>query len=110
MPDFANFTVHFISSPMDAFFYIRFTVFQISPFGRLTTVKNFFLNSGLRDVISFLQLPQFYSNRGHGPVDIIGGYLVSAILGARGFALTGLLRQDKVVNDIFGWTKGKICH
>ena len=95
---------------MDAFFYIRFTVFQITLFGGLTTVRNYYQNSGLRDVISFLELPQFYSNRGHGPADIIGGYPVSVILGARGFALKGLLRQEKVVNDIFGWTKGNICH
>ena len=110
MPDFANFTVHFIKSPMNVFFHIRYTVFQITPFGRLTTVKNFFQNSGLRDVISFLQLPQLYSNRGYGPADIIGGYLVSVILGAGGLALTGLLQYEKVVSEIFGWTKGKICH
>ncbi|MFZ4522406.1 MAG: hypothetical protein ACOYNC_11915 [Bacteroidales bacterium] len=95
---------------MDAFFYIRYTVFQITPFGRLTTVKNFFQNSGLRDVISFLQLPQFYSNRGYGPADIIGSYLVRVILGAGGLALTGLSRHKKVVSEIFGWMKGKICH
>ena len=95
---------------MDAFFYIRYTVFQIRPFGRLTTVKNFFQNSGIRDMISFLQLPQLYSNRGDGPADITGGYLFSVILGADGLALTGLLRHEKVVSEIFGWMKGKICH
>ena len=91
---------------MDADFDIRYTDHPITPFGGLTTVKNFYQNSGLQDVISSLPLPQPGSNRGYDPVDIIEGFLVSVILGARRLAHAGLLRHDKVVSEMFGWTKG----
>lgn len=91
---------------MDAKFDIRYTNKPITPFGGLTTVKNFYQNSGLQNVISSLSLPQPGSNRGYNPVDIIEGFLISVILGARRLAHAGLLRHDKVVSDMFGWSKG----
>ena len=91
---------------MDADFDIRYTDRPITPFGGLTTVKNFYQNSGLQDVITSLPLPQPGSNRGYDPVDIIEGFLVSVILGARRLAHAGLLRHDRVVSEMFGWTKG----
>ena len=91
---------------MDADFDIRDTDRPITPFGGLTTLKNFYQNSGLQDVISYLPLPQPGSNRGYSPVDIIEGFLVSVILGARRLTHTGLLRHDKVVSEMFGWSKG----
>ena len=91
---------------MDADFDIRYTDRPITPFGGLTTVKKFYQNSGLQDVISSLPLPQPGSNRGYDPVDIIEGFLVSVILGARRLAHAGLLRHDKVVSEMFGWNKG----
>ncbi|MDP4280876.1 MAG: IS1380 family transposase [Bacteroidota bacterium] len=91
---------------MDADFDIRYTDRPITPFGGLTTVTNFYQNSGLQDVISSLPLPQPGSNRGYDPVDIIEGFLVSVILGARRLAHAGLLRHDKVVSEMFGWSKG----
>jgi hypothetical protein len=53
---------------MDADFDIRYTDRPIMPFGGLTTVYNFYQNSGLQDVISSLPLPQPGSNRGYDPV------------------------------------------
>ena len=79
---------------MDAEFDIRYTDRPITPFGGLTTVKNFYQNSGLQDVISSLPLSQPVSNRGYDPVDTIEGFLVSVILGARRLAHAGLLRHD----------------
>ena len=91
---------------MDANFDIRYTDRPITPFGGLTTVKNFYHNSGLKDVIKSLSLPQPGSNRGYDPVDLIEGFLISVILGARRLAHAGLLRHDKVVSEMFGWSKG----
>ena len=91
---------------MDANIDIRYTNRPITPFGGLTTVKNFYQNSGLQDIISSLPLPQPGSNRGYDPVDIVEGFLISVILGARRLAHSGLLRHDKVVSEMFGWTKG----
>lgn len=91
---------------MDTDFDIRYTDRPITPFGGLTTVKNFYHKSGLQDVISSLPLPQPGSNRGYDPVDIIEGFLISVILGARRLAHAGLLRHDRVVSEMFGWRKG----
>ncbi len=91
---------------MDDKLNIRYTDRPITPFGGLATVKNFYQNSGLQDVISSLPLPQPGSNRGYDPVDIVEGFLISVILGARRLAHAGLLRHDKVVSEMFGWTKG----
>jgi hypothetical protein len=91
---------------MDDKFDIRYTDRPITPFGGLTTVKNFYQNSGLQDVISSLPLPQPGSNRGYDPVDIVEGFLISVILGARRLTHSGLLRHDKVVSEMFSWTKG----
>jgi len=94
---------------MDADFDIRYTDRPIMPFGGLTTVKNFYQNSGLQDVISSLPLPMPGSNRGYDPVDIIEGFLVSVILGARRLAHAGLLRHDKVVSEMFGYSLEDAC-
>lgn len=91
---------------MDDKFDIRYTDRPITPFGGLTIVKDFYQKSGLKEVITALPLPQPGSNRGYDPVDIIEGFLVSVILGARRLAHSGLLRHDKVVSEMFGWSKG----
>lgn len=91
---------------MDEKFDIRYTDRPITPYGGLTTVKDFYQNSGLQEVISGLPLPQPGSNRGYDPVDVIEGFLISVILGARRLAHSGLLRHDKVVSEMFGWSKG----
>jgi len=91
---------------MDEKMDIRYTTRPITPFGGLTTVKSFYKQCGLQDVLKGLPLPQPGSNRGYDPVDIIEGFMVSVILGARRLAHAGLLRHDKVVSEIFGWHKG----
>jgi len=61
---------------MDAGFDIRYTDGSITPFGGIKTVKTFYQNSSLQDVISSLPLPQPGTNRGYDPMDIIEGFLV----------------------------------
>lgn len=91
---------------MDDTFDIRYTDKPITPFGGLTTVKRFYQRSGLQQAISSLPLPQPGSNRGYDPTDIIEGFLVSVLLGARRLAHSGLLRHDKVISEMFEWNKG----
>jgi hypothetical protein len=91
---------------MDENFDVRYTTRPITPFGGLTTVKRFYQQCGLQEVLSGLPLPQPGSNRGYDPVDIIEGFMVSVILGARRLTHSGLLRHDKVVSEMFGWNKG----
>jgi len=85
---------------------IKYTEKSITPFGGLTTVHKFYQNSGLQEVISKLPLPQPGSNRGYQAQDLVEGFLISVILGARRLAHSGLLRHDNVISNLFGWNKG----
>ena len=85
---------------------IRYTEKSITPYGGLTTVQQFYQNSGLQSVIRELNLPEPGSNRGYDSLDLVEGFLVSVILGARRFAHSGLLRHDDVIKKLFEWKKG----
>jgi hypothetical protein len=85
---------------------IRYTEKPITPYGGLTTVQQFYERSGLQSAIRELKLPEPGSNRGYDPVDLIEGFMVSVILGARRLAHSGLLRNDEVIKELFGWKKG----
>lgn len=91
---------------MDERLDIRYTNKPITPFGGLTTVKSLYQRSGFKGAIEALPLPKPGSNRGFDPVDLIEGFMISVILGARRLAHAGLLRHDRVVSEMFGWTKG----
>lgn len=84
----------------------RYTDKPITPYGGLTTVQQFYQRSGLQEAIKRLDLPAPGSNRGYDPVDLIEGFMVSVILGARRLIHSGLLRHDDVIKELFGWTKG----
>jgi hypothetical protein len=53
-----------------------------------------------------LNLPILGSNQGYVSVDLAEGFMVSTILGVTRLAHSGILRNDKVVQRIFGWKKG----
>lgn len=91
---------------MDAPFDIKYTDKPITPFGGLTTVHKFYQKSGLQEAIAQLPLPQPGSNRGFKSQDLVEGFMVSVILGARRLTHSGLLRHDKVISELFGWEKG----
>lgn len=85
---------------------ITYTDKPITPYGGLTTVQRFYEKSGLKEQINDLPLPQPGSNRGYDPVDLVEGFLVSVLLGARRLSHSGLLNYDTVVGEIFRWRKG----
>lgn len=79
---------------------------KVTPWGGLRLIQEFYERCGLREQIHSLDLPEPGSNRGYSPYDIIEGFMVSVILGAKRFAHSGTLRHDDVVREIFGWKKG----
>jgi len=85
---------------------ITYTNKPITPYGGLTTVQRFYEKSGLKEQIRDLSLPQPGSNRGYNPVDLVEGFLVSVLLGARRLSHSGLLSHDTVVGEIFSWRNG----
>lgn len=81
---------------------------DVSPWGGLRLVEEVYRKSGLPEYLEYQcpDLPEPGSNRGYPTRDLIEGFMVSVILGARRLAHTGTLRYDRVVQRIFGWKKG----
>ena len=88
-----------------------FTDKQVSPWGGLRLIEETYRRSGLKEFLSKedLDLPIRGSNRGYDSVDLAEGFMVSTILGATRLAHSGTLRNDKVIQRIFGWKKGMGC-
>lgn len=84
----------------------EYTDKKLSPWGGIRLVHELYQRSGLRQKILELELKPPGSNRGYAPCDLVEGFMVSVILGARRLAHSGLLRQDEVIREIFGWSRG----
>jgi hypothetical protein len=78
---------------------------SVSPWGGMRIVKELIDRIGLEEKLQQLPLPQPGSNRGHNPVSLIMGFLVSIWIGGNRFAHCALLRQDEVLRNIFGWKR-----
>ena len=63
----------------------EFTDKEVSPWGGLRFIEEIYRKSGLKDFLENQcpDLPIPGSNRGYSPVDLIEGFMVSVILGAR---------------------------
>ena len=86
----------------------EFTEKDVSPWGGLRYIEEVYRKSGLKDFIEneCPDLPVPGSNRGYSSIDLIEGFMVSVILGAKRLAHSGTLRYDKVVQHIFDWQRG----
>ena len=86
----------------------EFTDKEVSPWGGLRLIEETYRRSGLRQYLDddCCGLPNPGSNRGYSTVDLIEGFLVSIILGAKRLSHSGTLRHDKVIGRIFSWQKG----
>lgn len=84
----------------------EFTQRKISPWGGIKYFHKTYVTSGTKSFLSSLDLPQPGSNRGYDPVELVEGFMTSVILGARRLEHSGMIRTDKVIEEIFGWTKG----
>jgi hypothetical protein len=84
-----------------------FTNRKVSPWGGVKFFQQTYERCGLRDfLLAVDELPRPGSNRGYDPVDLIEGFMTSAVLGARRMAHSGMLRTDEVIREIFNWKKG----
>ena len=83
-----------------------FTHRQVSPWGGIKFFQQTYERSGLKEVLLCSPLPKPGSNRGYEAVDLIEGFMTSAVLGAKRMAHSGMLRTDEVIREIFGWRKG----
>jgi len=78
---------------------------SVSPWSGMRIVKELIDRIGLENKLQQLPLPQPGSNRGHNPVSLIMGFLVSIWIGRNRFAHSASLRQDEVLRSIFGWKR-----
>ncbi len=82
---------------------------SVSPWGGLRLIKETYRRSGLKGQIeqiseNYLPLPASY--RGYSPVDLIEGFIISILLGAKRLSHPGTLRNDHVTQRMFSWQKG----
>lgn len=84
----------------------EYTSRNISPWGGIKLFQQTYKHSGMRDDLLAVELPQGKSNSAHKAVDLMEGFLVGTVLGARRTVHVGMLRTDEVVREIFGWKRG----
>lgn len=84
----------------------EFTNRKVSPWGGLKFFQQTYGRSGMRQDLLGADLPEGGSNRAYRAIDLIEGFMVSAVLGSKRMAHTGMLRTDDVVREIFGWEDG----
>ena len=82
---------------------IEYSDKQVTPFGGMGLMKRFIDRTGIRDFMRGLDLPHPQSNRGYGPMHIIGSFWLGIWTGANRYIHCDWLRYDKALQKIFGW-------
>ncbi len=84
----------------------EFTSRRISPWGGMKLFQQTYERSGMRESLLAAGLPENTSNNSHKAIDLVEGFMVGAVLGAKRMAHTALLRHDEVLAEMFNWKKG----
>lgn len=84
----------------------EFTSRRISPWGGMKFFQQTYERSGMRESLLAAGLPENASNNSHKAIDLVEGFMVGAVLGAKRMAHTAMLRHDEVLSEMFNWEKG----
>jgi hypothetical protein len=84
---------------------IEYTDKQVTPFGGMSLMKRFIDQTGIRDYLKELDLPQPGSNRGYSPEHIAESFWLGIWTGASRYIHCDWLRYDQTLHAIFGWDK-----
>ncbi|SFG25447.1 Transposase DDE domain-containing protein [Salegentibacter agarivorans] len=84
---------------------IEYSDKQVTPFGGMSLMKRFVDQTGIRDYLQKLDLPQPGSNRGYCPEHIIESFWLGIWTGASRYIHCDWLRYDQTLHAIFGWDK-----
>jgi hypothetical protein len=84
---------------------IRFTNKEITPWGGLTLLGKMLDIMSIKEILKSIPLPKQGSNRGYDPIQLIENFWVSVWSGANKFEHLEVTRQDKVIQEIFGWER-----
>lgn len=82
---------------------IEYSDKHVTPFGGMSLMKRFVDQTGIRDYLQELDLPQPGSNRGYSPEHIIESFWLGIWTGASRYIHCDWLRYDKTLHAIFGW-------
>ena len=82
---------------------IEYSDKQVTPFGGMSLMKRFIDQTGIREYMSELDLPQPGSNRGYSSEHIIESFWLGIWTGASRYIHCDWLRYDKTLHSIFGW-------
>lgn len=82
---------------------IEYSDKAVTPFGGLSLMKRFVDQTGIREYLGQLNLPQPGSNRGYEPVRIVESFWLSIWTGASRYIHCDWLRYDQVLHSIFGF-------
>ncbi len=83
----------------------EFTTKKISPWGGLKFFQQTYARSGVREDLQAAALPKGLSNCAHRATELVEGFMVAAVRGAKRTAHTALLRHDQVIKELFGWKR-----
>lgn len=83
----------------------EYTSKTVSPWGGMRLMKELVDKTEVLEKLNELPLPRPGSNRGYDPLDVISSFWVCVWLGGARFAHTALVRFDKVLKDIFEWSR-----
>jgi len=84
---------------------IEYSDKQVTPFGGMSLMKRFIDQTGIREYMSELDLPQPGSNRGYSSAHIIESFWLGIWTGASRYIHCDWLRYDKTLHSIFGWNQ-----
>ena len=82
---------------------IEYSDKQVTPYGGMSLMKRFIDQTGIRNFLGSLDLPQPGSNRGYAPGHIVESFWLSIWTGASRYIHCDWLRYDKVLQSIFHW-------
>jgi len=82
---------------------IEFSDKEVTPFGGMSLMKHFLDQTGIKEGLTTLNLPEPGSNRGYDPKQIIESFWLGIWTGASRYIHCDWLRNDHVLQSIFGW-------
>ena len=84
---------------------IEYSDKPVTPFGGMALMKRFVDQTGIREHLATLDLPQGGSNSAYDPVQVIEGFWMGIWTGASRYIHCDWLRQDETLAAIFGYDR-----
>lgn len=84
---------------------VQFSDKQVSPWGGLVLMKELLDQTGIRNKLSELNLPESKSNNSIDSVSIVESFFASVWIGATAFSQTAIIKLDTTIKEIFGWKR-----